>query len=126
MGHLTVARAARASAKGGKGMQVSVTGRHVELGDALESHVRERLLSAVAKYFSDGIEAHVVFSREARLIGADITVHVGSGITHQSHAEADQAAASFDLAADKLEKRMRRHKRRLRDHRKSEGGTAPG
>ena len=105
-------------------MQVSVTGRHVELGDALEGHVRERLQAAVAKYFSDGIEAHVVFTREAHLIGADIAIHVGGGITHQSHAEADQPVASFDLAAARLEKRLRRHKRRLRDHRKSHGGEA--
>jgi ribosomal subunit interface protein len=101
-------------------MQVSVTGRHVEIGDALESHVRERLDGAVKKYFADGIEAHVVFTREKVQIDTDITIHVGAGISHQSHGEADQAVASFDLAAEKLEKRLRRHKRKLRDHRKGE------
>lgn len=101
-------------------MRVTVTGQHVEIGDALESHVRERLQTAVSKYFTDGIDGHVVFTREAHLFGADITIRVGAGISHQSHAEADQAAASFDLAAEKLEQRLRRHKRRLRDHRKGE------
>lgn len=105
-------------------MQITLTGRHVELGDALESLVRERLNSTVTKYFSDGIEAHVVFSREGSLVGADITIHVGSGISHQSHAEADGVAASFDLAADRLAKRLRRHKRRLRDHHRGERGAA--
>lgn len=101
-------------------MQVSVTGRHIEVGDALEGHVRKRLDSAIRKYFSDAIEAHVVFTRENHKIDTDITIHVGTGISHQSHGEADQAVMSFDLAAERLEKRLRRHKRRLRDHRKSE------
>jgi len=86
-------------------MQVSVTGRHVEIDGALEGHVHERLQAAVTKYFNDGIDAHVVFAREGHLIGADIAIRVGGGISHQSHAKAEQAAASFDLAAEKLEKR---------------------
>jgi ribosomal subunit interface protein len=104
-------------------MQVTLTSRHVDLDDALETHVRERLNAAVTKYFSDGIDAHVVFSREGPMVGADITIHVGGGISHQSHAEADGAVASFDLAAEKLAKRLRRHKRRLRDHHKGESGA---
>ena len=105
-------------------MQVSVTGRHVVVGDALENHVRKRLDGAIRKYFTDAIEAHVVFTRENHQIDTDITIHVGSGISHQSHGEADQAVASFDLAAERLEKRLRRHKRRLRDHRKGERPAA--
>jgi len=104
-------------------MQVTLTSRHVELGDALATHVRERLKAAVTKYFDDAIEAHVVFSREGSMIDADITIHVGGGISHQSHAEADEALVSFDLAADRLAKMLRRHKRRLRDHHKSERGA---
>jgi ribosomal subunit interface protein len=83
-------------------MQVSVTGRHVEIGDALVGHVHERLRVAVKKYFSNGIDAHVVFARGGHLIGADIAIRVGGGISRQSHGKVEQAAASFNLVAEKL------------------------
>jgi len=99
-------------------MHVLITGKQIDIGGTLRSHVEDRLASGVAKYFDRAIEAHVVFSREGPLYRADCSTHVGSGITVQSHAEADEIYASFDLAADRIEKRLRRYKRRLRNHHK--------
>lgn len=97
-------------------MKILVTGKQLDIGEALRTHVRERLEAGVRKYFDHPLAAHVTISREAHGFRADCSVQVGSGMVLQSHGEADDAYASFDLAADKLEKRLRRHKRRLKSH----------
>lgn len=105
-------------------MQLSVKGKQMDVGDALTTHVREALETITEKYFNKPIEASVVFSREAHLFSARISVHVGRGIQLQGHAEADEPYPAFDLAAEKIAKRLRRHKRRLRDHHKEENSPA--
>ena len=97
-------------------MKILVTGKQLDIGEALRTHVRERLEAGVRKYFDHPLAAHVTISREAHGFRADCSVQVGSGMVLQSHGEAGDAYASFDLAADKLEKRLRRHKRRLKSH----------
>jgi len=106
-------------------MQLIVKGQQIDVGDALREHVRQSLTNVFGKYFGDAIDATVTFSREAHLLRAALTVHVGRGITAESEATADQPYAAFDIAADRLAKRLRRHKRRLRDHHKQPAGTAP-
>jgi len=98
-------------------MQVSVSGKHLDVGDALRGHVEARLGNGVSKYFDRAIEAAVQFSKERHLFRCDISVHAGRGLALQAHGEADEAYPSFDMAADRIEKRLRRFKRRLTDHR---------
>ncbi len=97
-------------------MQLTVRGKQIDVGDALRTHVSDALTSTTAKYFNNAIEANVVFSRNAHLIRSDLSVHVGRNILLQSTAEAESPYHAFDAAADKLAKRLRRYKRRLRDH----------
>ena len=97
-------------------MHLSVKGKQLDVGDALRSHVAESLNGVVGKYFGRPIEANVVFSREAHLFRADISVHVGRGILVQSIGEADAPYPAFDTACDKIAKRLRRYKSRLKDH----------
>ena len=97
-------------------MQILVSGKQLDVGDALRSHVDERLQSGVAKYFSNILDAHVVFSKEGAGYRADCAVHVGQGMNAQASAEAAEIYQAFDQAAERLEKRLRRYKRRLRDH----------
>ena len=97
-------------------MNLSVSGQQIEIGEALSAHARQALSAAVAKYFDDAIDGQVHFSREAYLFRADIVVHVGRNITMQSHAAAIDPYAAFDAACEHLAKRLRRHKRRLREH----------
>lgn len=107
-------------------MRIVITGKQIDVGDSLRSHVEDRLTVGVAKYFDRAIDAHVVFSRQGPLFRADCSVHVGAGINVQSHAEVGEIYASFDVAADRVEKRLRRYKRRLRNHRKMPlGETLP-
>jgi len=97
-------------------MQISVTGRQIDVGDALRGRVETNLAGSVVKYFDHAIEGNVVFSREAQGVRVDISVHVGRGIMVQGHGQAENAYTAFDGALDRIAKRLRRHKRRLRDH----------
>jgi len=97
-------------------MQITVTGKQIDVGDSLRSHIGEALDGIVGKYFGTAIEAAVVMSREGHLFRADVAVHIARGIKVQGHDTADDAYTAFDVAAAHLAKRLRRHKRRLRDH----------
>jgi len=98
-------------------MQLSVKGKQIDVGDALRQHVQTRLKEIVGKYFSGGtLEASVTFSREAHLFRADITVHAKRGIMLQSNASASEPYPAFDMAADRMAKRLLRYKDRLKKH----------
>lgn len=101
-------------------MQLTVKGKQLDVGDALRSHIADSLTGVFGKYFGNPIEATVVLSREAHLYRAQISVHVGRGILLQGQVDADQPYAAFDAAAEKVGKRLRRYKRRLRDHHRSQ------
>ncbi len=97
-------------------MQISVTGKQVDVGDALRRHVETTLESLLGKYFRTAIEAHAVFAREAHLICADLSLHVGRGMVVNSSAAAADHYVAFDAAGERLAKQLRRYKRRLRDY----------
>ncbi|HKU98145.1 MAG TPA: ribosome-associated translation inhibitor RaiA [Vineibacter sp.] len=97
-------------------MKLTVSGKQIDIGEALRGHVQRSLDAAVAKYFDGALEATVTFSRHAHEFRSDITVHVGRNIMIQSHATAGDPYVAFEAASDHAAKRLRRHKRRLRDH----------
>ena len=97
-------------------MQLSVKGKQIDVGEALRSHVETQLKDIIGKYFSDSLDAHVTFSREAHLYRADITVHAGRGILLQSNASASEPYPAFDLAAGRIAHRLRRYKNKLKHH----------
>ncbi len=99
-------------------MQLSVRGKQLDVGNALRAHVGESLTRILGKYFGDALDVGVTLSREGHRHRAAVAVHVGRGIQLQAQGEADGAYLAFDAAAEHLAKRLRRHKRRLRDHRK--------
>ncbi|MDO1557871.1 ribosome-associated translation inhibitor RaiA [Brevundimonas sp. 2R-24] len=97
-------------------MQVQVSGKHVDVGEALRSRVVDELSSGIGKYFERGGDADVVISREGGLFRADCWVRLASGQVLVSHAVGADAHGAFDGALGKIEKRIRRYKRRLKDH----------
>ena len=107
-------------------MQVTVTGKQIDVGDSLRGHAEAATAAVVDKYFDRAIEAHVAFSRERHVFVADISVHAGRGLLVQCQGRADEAYAAFDGAANRLEKQLRRYKRRLRNHHKgAKSGETP-
>jgi ribosomal subunit interface protein len=108
-------------------MQLTVTGKQVDVGNALRRHVEVALETLLGKYFGTAIEAHAVFAREAHLIHAEISLHIGRGIVVNSSAVASDHYPAFDAAAERLAKQLRRYKRRLRDyHGKARAPAEPG
>ncbi len=105
-------------------MHITVTGRHLDVGASLRHRVEEGLAAAVAKYFDRAIEAHVTFDKRGQFFLSDIAVHVGRGIVAHSSGEADSPDVAFSGALEHLAKRLRRHKRRLRDHNNAESRAA--
>ncbi len=98
-------------------MQVSVTGKHFDVGQSLRSHVVATTSVIVERYFEKATEAHVVFSRERHFVKAEISVHATRGLSVQGGGEAEDPYVALDGAAERIDKRLRRHKRRLRNHR---------
>ncbi|HLZ68040.1 MAG TPA: ribosome-associated translation inhibitor RaiA [Aliidongia sp.] len=97
-------------------MQLRVTGKQMDVGDALRAHIEGSLSTLVGKYFGHGIEAHAVISREAHRYTCDLQVHVGRGILMQSSEKDSDVYQAADRATERIAKRMRRYKRRLNDH----------
>jgi ribosomal subunit interface protein len=101
-------------------MKVTVTGRHLDVGQALRQHVEDGLAAIVSKYFDNAMDATVTFEKANAFYESDISVRVGRGILIQGSAGADEPYAAFNSAAEHIAKRLRRYKRRLRDHRHAE------
>jgi len=97
-------------------MKISVQGKQLDVGDALRERIEATVEQIAEKYFSNPIDATVTMSREGSVFRADVSVHVGKGISVQSEGAAADAHAAFDNAAERIDKQLRRYKRRLRDH----------
>jgi ribosomal subunit interface protein len=96
-------------------MPFRVSGKNIDVGEALRTRVSSRIAEAVDKYFSGGYSGHVTVGKEAFGFRTECVVHLDSGIILQSDAMAADAYASADQAAERIEKRLRRYKRRLKD-----------
>lgn len=97
-------------------MKIDISGKHVDTGDSLRSHVEKHLGHVVGKYFGKALEAHVTLGKEKHLFKTMIAVHVGHGIYVRAEGAADEPYPSVDQAVHIIEKNLRRYKKRLRDH----------
>ncbi len=97
-------------------MQITVSGKQVELSDALRTRVSQALDIIAGKYFDHALEAHVTFSRARSFFTCDINVHAGPGLMLRGEGEAADANGAFDDAAEHIAKRLRRYRRRVNDH----------
>jgi len=99
-------------------MRYQITGKQIDIGEALQTHVRSELGEAVAKYAERPTDANVVFSKSASEYVCELVVHLSTGLTAQARGKAHEIYAAFDAACEKMEKQLRRYKRRLKDHHK--------
>ncbi len=97
-------------------MQYQISGKQIDIGDALQVHVKEELGSVVQKYAERPTGAQVVFSKNAHEFVCETVVHLSTGLTAQAKAHATEIYAAFDQCTEKMEKQLRRYKRRLKDH----------
>ena len=96
-------------------MAVRVSGKSLDIGEALRSRVEERVAALLAKYFGDSYQGHVTVARDGSGFRTECVLHLGSGITLEASGSAHDAYASFEQGADHIEKQLRRYKRRIKD-----------
>ncbi|WP_342359843.1 ribosome hibernation-promoting factor, HPF/YfiA family [Terrarubrum flagellatum] len=102
-----------------------VSGKNMDVGESLRGRVEERFDVALGKYFGRGYKGNVTFAKEGGRFRSDCVLHLDSGMLLQASGEAHEAYASFNEAAERIEKRLRRYKRRLREeHPGSRNGEA--
>ena len=97
-------------------MNVAVSGRHMQVGDALRTRVTDELIAGIGKYFERGGSAEVTVSRDGHGFCVDLMVLLATGQQLVVHGQGGDAHAAFDAALTKLETRIRRYKRRLTNH----------
>ncbi|MCF6444551.1 ribosome hibernation-promoting factor, HPF/YfiA family [Nereida sp. MMG025] len=97
-------------------MRYQISGKQIDIGDALQTHVKQELNGIVQKYAERPTDANVVFSKDAHEFVCEATVHLSTGLTAQASAHATEIYAAFDGCGEKMEKQLRRYKRRLKDH----------
>lgn len=99
-------------------MRYQISGKQIDIGEALQAHVQTELGSVVEKYAERPTDAQVVFSRSGHEYVCEATVHLSTGLTAQAKARETEIYAAFDACSAKMEKQLRRYKRRLKDHHK--------
>ncbi len=97
-------------------MDIRVSGHQVDTGQALQQHVQDRILTITEKYFPNAISAHATFGKAPhQLFSCDIVAHMLQGLVVKGTGSAGDAHRAFDEAAEKIEKQVRRYKRRIQD-----------
>lgn len=99
-------------------MRYTISGKHIDVGDALTTHVQSELGETIEKYSQRPTDATVTFSRDAHQFTCDAVVHLSTGLTVQSRAAANEVYAAFEACRERMDKQLRRYKRRLKDHHK--------
>jgi ribosomal subunit interface protein len=100
-------------------MQVQITGKNLNVGSALTSHIEQRLAQIAERFFEGTTGAHVTVEKQRSAFVTECTLRLRTGLTLQAHGSAGEAMPSFEEAASHLEKQLRRYKNRLKDHHKS-------
>jgi ribosomal subunit interface protein len=103
-------------------MPLRISGKNVDIGQALREHIEERIGDALGKYFDGGYNGHVVVRPEGSGYSTECTIHLDTGTMLQASATAHEVYASADQAAERIGKRLRRYKRKLKSHQVHAGG----
>ncbi|WP_420342409.1 ribosome hibernation-promoting factor, HPF/YfiA family [Paenirhodobacter sp.] len=97
-------------------MRYQISGKQLDIGEALQSHVKTELGATVDKYMQRPTDATVTFSKNAHEYICEATVHLSTGLTASASGRAGDVYPAFEACREKMDKQLRRHKRRLKDH----------
>ena len=97
-------------------MRYQISGKQIDIGEALQTHVKAELGEVVEKYAQRPTEAVIVFSRSAHEFVCETTIHLATGLNAQAKGHATEIYAAFESCREKMDKQLRRYKRRLRNH----------
>lgn len=97
-------------------MQYQITGKHIDIGEALQTHVKTCVDEVVEKFAGRPTDANVVFSKSGNEYVCETVIHLSTGMTTQAKGHDHEIYAAFEKSCEKIEKQLRRYKRRLKDH----------
>ena len=100
-------------------MRYQISGKQIDIGESLQTHVQAELGAILDKYAGRPTEANVVFSKSGHEYVCETVVHLSTGLTTQARGHAPEIYAAFDMSGEKMDKQLRRYKRRLKDHHKA-------
>ncbi|GGL55726.1 ribosome hibernation-promoting factor, HPF/YfiA family [Wenxinia marina] len=103
-------------------MRYQISGKQIDIGEALSTHVETELGQTLEKYAGRPTEATVVFSKSGHEHVCETVVHLSTGLTAQAKGAAPDIYAAFEACCEKMDKQLRRYKRRLKDHHKVRPG----
>jgi len=106
-------------------MSLRISGKNLDVGEALRGQAEARVAAALGKYYEGGYQGHVTVGKDGTAFKTDGVLHLSSGITLEASATAHDAYASLDKMAERIEKRLRRYKRRLKDRAAASNGREP-
>lgn len=107
-------------------MTLRVSGKNLDIGEALRSQVQDRVAGAMSKYFDGGYSGHVTVARDGAGFRTDCVLHLTSGMTLEASGAAQDAYSSFDQSALRIEKRLRKYRQRLKNHAQPNVGHEAG
>lgn len=105
-------------------MSLRISGKHMEIGDAFRTRIENRIGDAIDKYFDGGFSGRVTVEKAGSRFTADCSIHIDTGMVLQATGQAQDPQLAFDGAAERIEKRLRRYKRRLKSHNNGGGNGA--
>ncbi len=97
-------------------MSVRIAGKHMEIGDAFRQRIESQIGEAIKKYFDGGYSGQVIVEKSGSRFSADCRLHLDSGANLHAAGEANDPQQAFDASFERIEKRLRRYKRKLKDH----------
>ena len=97
-------------------MRYQISGKQIDIGEALQTHVKAELGEVVEKYAQRPTEAVVVFSKSAHEYVCEATIHLSTGLSAQAKGHATEIYAAFESCREKMDKQLRRYRRRIRNH----------
>lgn len=103
-------------------MQINITGHHVDLTESLQNYVESKF-EKLERHFDNMTNVHVILSVEKLRQKAEATIHI-SGADLYADSEEEDMYTAIDLLVDKLDRQVKKHKEKLTDHHRSEGGRA--
>ncbi|MBL4645504.1 MAG: ribosomal subunit interface protein [Hyphomicrobiales bacterium] len=97
-------------------MGFRISGKNMDVGDSLRNEIQDRITDAVNKYFDGSFSGHVTLTKEPNGFSCECLINLSTGIDLAASAEEHDPRICFEKAAERLEKRLRRYKRKLKDH----------
>jgi len=105
-------------------MTLRISGKNMDIGDALRGKAEQHLSDVVGKYFDGGYDGHLTLSPDGSGYLADCVVHLDSGVVLQARAQGGDATSAYEIMATNIEKRLRRYNRRIKAARKGNGAPS--